>query len=65
MNRQLMDYIRAESQCNYLDIIDYFTEINNLGSDELKAKVLGNLVWFIAMNENLNSEQFKNLFGDV
>lgn len=63
MNRKLMDYIRAEGQCNYADIIDYFTEINNVGCDKLKAKYLGDLVWFIANTENLSDEQFKELTG--
>lgn len=43
MNRKLMDYIRAESQCNYVDIFDYFTEINNC-EPKLKAKYLADLV---------------------
>lgn len=62
MNRKLMDYIRAESQCNYEDIIDYFTNLNQCG-DELKAKYLGDLVWFIANTENLNDEEFEALWG--
>lgn len=60
MNKKLMDYIRAESQCNYADIIDYFTELNQC-SDELKAKYLGDLVWFIANTENLDDDVFEAL----
>ncbi|MGE7840672.1 hypothetical protein ACQKNX_07765 [Lysinibacillus sp. NPDC093712] len=63
MDRKLMDYIKAESQCNYADILDYFSEINNLGSDKLKADALGDLVWFIANTENLDEDEFEALWG--
>lgn len=63
MNRPLIDYIRAESQCNYIDIIDYYSDINNLGSDELKAKALADLVWFIAISENLDDKAFEEEFA--
>lgn len=63
MNRKLIDYIRAESQCNYVDIIDYFINLNQCG-DELKAKYLGDLVWFIANTENLDDEEFEALWGN-
>lgn len=63
MDRKLMDYIRAESQCNYADILDYFSEINNLGSDKLKANALADLVWFIANTENLEADEFEALWG--
>lgn len=62
MERKLMDYIRAEGQCNYADIIDYFTELNQC-SDELKAKYLADLIWFIANTENLDDEEFDALWG--
>ena len=61
MNRKLMDYIRANSQCNYTDILDYFTNINQCG-DELKANYLGELVWFIANTENMDDEEFNALW---
>lgn len=51
MKKKLMDYIREESQCNYVDIIDYTMDLNTLGSDELKAKYLLDLIWFIAKEE--------------
>ena len=63
MKRQLIDYIRAESQCNYADIIDYTMELNQLGSDELKAKYLLDLIWFIANTENMDDEEFDAHFG--
>ena len=62
MNRKLMDYIRAEGQCNYYDIIDYYTNLNQCG-DELKAKYLADLVWFIANTENMSDEEFDAHFG--
>lgn len=61
MNRKLMEYIRAESDCNYSDIIDYTIMLNQLGSDELKAKYLLDLIWFIANAENLNDDEFEAL----
>ena len=61
MNRKLMDYIRAESQCNYVDILDYFTELNQC-DNELKAKYLADLVWFIANTENLDDEEFETMW---
>lgn len=63
MNKKLMDYIRAESQCNYADILDYTIVLNQLGSDELKAKYLLDLVWFIANTENMDDEEFEALHG--
>ena len=62
MNRPLMDYIRAEGQCNYADIIDYFTELNQC-SDEQKAKYLADIVWFITNTENLDDEEFEEVFA--
>ncbi|QQP10783.1 hypothetical protein FJQ98_16175 [Lysinibacillus agricola] len=47
MKKKLIDYIREESQCNYVDLIDYIMELNTLGSDELKAKCLLDLIWYI------------------
>jgi len=61
MNRKLMDYIRAESQCNYVDIFDYFTELNQC-DDDLKVKYLGDLIWFIANTENLDDEEFEAMW---
>lgn len=46
MKKRLIEYIREESQANYSDIIDYLSEINQCG-DELKAKYLGDLIWYI------------------
>ena len=64
MKRKLMDYIRAESQCNYSDILDYFNDINNLGSDKLKADALGELVWFIAMEQDRDDKSFEIMYGE-
>ena len=50
MKKKLMDYIREESQCNYADIVDYFSDINQC-DDELKAKYLGDLIWYIHCEE--------------
>jgi hypothetical protein len=51
MKKQLIDYIREESQCYYEDIIDYLTELNQC-SDELKAKYLTDLIWYINCEES-------------
>jgi len=50
MKKKLIDYIRDESQCNYADIVDYLSELNQCG-DELKAKYLLDLVWYIHKEE--------------
>lgn len=57
LNKKLIDYIREESQCNYTDILDYLSEINQCG-DELKAKYLGDLIWYIhcSEQEEINQE---------
>lgn len=56
MKKTLMDYIREETQCNYIDIFDYLTEINQCG-DELKAKYLGDLIWHIHCEETKESNK--------
>lgn len=53
----IMEHIREESQCNYADIIDYLSELNQCG-DELKAKYLGELIWHI------HKEEQKELIGN-
>jgi hypothetical protein len=62
-NRKLMDYIRAESDCNYEDILDYLGEINNIGDDKLIANELRNLICFIATTEHMDDNQFNAMFG--
>lgn len=51
MKKKLIEYIREESQCNYVDLIDYTMELNTLGSDKLKAKYLLDLIWYIHNEE--------------
>lgn len=55
MKKKLIDYIRDESQCNYADIVDYLSEINQSGA-ELKANYLHDLIWYIH-NEELKENQ--------
>lgn len=50
MKKRLIDYIREESEANYTDILDHFSEINQCG-DELKAKYLSDLIWYIHCSE--------------
>lgn len=55
MKKRLIEYIRDESEANYIDIVDYFSEINQCG-DELKAKYLGDLVWYLHCAEQEENE---------
>lgn len=50
MKNKLMEYINEISTCDYIDIVDYFNELNQC-SDEIKAMYLSELVWFIAEQE--------------
>lgn len=58
MKKKLMDYVREESQANYLDIVDYLSDINTCGCDSLKAKYLLDLVWYIHCEEQKELTQF-------
>lgn len=46
MKKKLIDYIREETDCNYADILDYFSDINQC-EDKLRAKYLSDLIWYI------------------
>lgn len=58
MKKKLIEYIREESGANYSDIIDYLTDINQCG-DELKAKYLGDLIWYIHCVEQAEGKQVR------
>lgn len=50
MNKKLIDYIREESQCNYVDIDDYFKDLDQC-NDEFKTKYLIELFLYIHQQE--------------
>lgn len=58
-DKKLIDHIRDESHCNYVDILEYLTEINQC-SPELKAKYLSDLVWHIHTEENKIYNVYQN-----
>lgn len=54
MKKQLIDYIREESQCNYADINDYFKDLSQCDND-YKAIYLMDLFTYILEQEQLES----------
>jgi len=50
MKKLLINYIREENQCNYVDIYDYFKDLNQCEC-ELKAKYLMEILMFIHLQE--------------